>query len=128
MFKMERLIFAMATHEGWTPKGFDGNVDGSRSYRNHNPGNLRSSPFQCGTDGGFSVFRSDLVGYMAMEYDITMKAMGKTTTGLNGDSTIKDLINVWAPTTDGNNTQKYLDDVCALSGLAPTTKLKELLK
>lgn len=127
MLKIDKLMFAMCQHEGWTPAGAPGNPTGSVAFRHHNPGNLRSSIFQSSVVDGFAVFSSDLVGWMALQHDISMKAMGKTTTGLNGESTLEDFIKVWAPSSDGNDTKAYLNAVCAQSGFLPTMKLKELL-
>ena len=120
-------MFAMAQHEGWTPAGTIGNPLGSVAFRHHNPGNLRSSIFASSVVDGFCVFSSDLQGWMALQYDITMKALGKTSTGLNGESTLIDFLKVWAPSADGNDTAAYINAVTLVSGLMPTTKLKELL-
>jgi hypothetical protein len=128
MFKLEQLALAMITVEGWYWTGQKSYAQGSRSFRNHNPGNLRSSPFQVGNDGGFAVFRTDLEGWQAMIWDLQNKALGKTITGLNGNSTLKDLIWKWAPPSDNNNSQAYLNAVCRMTGFLPTMKLKELLE
>ncbi len=117
----------MATHEGWTPAGFPGNPNGSQSFRNHNPGNLRSSPFQCSTSNGFAVFKNDSIGWFAFENDIKAKAKGNTLTGLNGESTLRQLIFVWAPPSDNNDSETYLKTICFMTGFAETMKLKELL-
>ena len=93
-----------------------------------NAGNMRSSPFQCATEGGFAVFANDALGWNAFQYDLMQKAKGNTQTGLNGESTIKELIYKWAPPSDGNNSEQYLQAVVQLSGLAQDTKLKDLLE
>ncbi len=124
---MERLALAMAEHEGWTPCNFQGNIFGSRAYRNHNPGNLRSSPFQVAKSSGFSVFKTDADGWYALLYDLMIKATGQSTTGLTGKSTIKELIYKWAPASDGNNPDSYLADVLKMTGFSADTKLNELL-
>lgn len=124
--KIHRLMFAIAQHEGWFPVGSGSNPEGSKSFRNHNPGNLRSSIFESSNVGGFSVFESDALGWHALYYDILKKRRGETSTGLTGDSTIKDLIDVWAPAEDHNSPIDYLNDVVVISGLAPDTKLEEL--
>lgn len=124
--QIERLMLAMSEHEGWYPTGTNGFPDGSRAYRNHNPGNLRASPFECGTAGGYAVFRSDFVGFMALHWDLMQKAKGNTTTGLGPESTLRDLINVWAPPGDGNNSEAYVQSVVQKSGISADTKLKEI--
>lgn len=127
MFKLEQLALAMATVEGWRPQGKTATAGGSRSYRNHNPGNLRSSPFEVGKDGGFSVFKTDWDGLTAMIWDIRQKAQGNTSTGLGPEKTLLDLIKVWAPASDNNDPAGYLMQVCKMTGFSATMKLKELL-
>ena len=120
-------MFAISMHEGWIPTGAPGHPTGSQAYLHHNPGNLRSSIFQSGSHNGFAVFKSDIQGWMALEFDIMQKVRGKTVTGLNGESTNEQFINVWAPKADGNDTASYLNSVCATTGFDPSMKLKELL-
>jgi hypothetical protein len=124
--KIEALMLAMAEHEGWHPIGKNGFASGSRSYRNHNPGNLRASPFACGNDGGYAVFRSDMVGFMALHWDLMQKAKGNTSTGLGPKSTLRDLIHVWAPPSDGNNSDAYVQSVSKKSGISADATLEEI--
>lgn len=126
-FKIERLMAAIAAHEGWYPVGSAEYPEGSFSYRNHNPGNLRSSPFSIGTRGGYAVFKDDATGWKALEYDITQKAKGQTVTRLGPKSTLRDLIFVYAPPSDNNNSEKYLADVMKMTGLEEGTTLESLL-
>jgi hypothetical protein len=128
MFNVENLARAIAEREGWTPLGCNNNLSGSVTYRLHNPGALRSSPFEVGKSNGFSIFRTDLDGWNALVWDLTQKAKGNTSTGLTGESTLRDLIFKWAPSSDGNKPELYLAFVCLKTGFAPTMKLKELLK
>lgn len=127
MLKLDRLAMAIAEQEGWKAPNPAEKYQGSRSYRNSNPGNLRSSPFQVGTDGGFAVFNTAMDGWAALKWDLKQKAIGNTRTGLNGDSTIKELIFKWAPVDDQNDPQSYLNNVCKMTGFTPETKLKELI-
>jgi hypothetical protein len=126
--KVDRLLEAMAEHEGWYPAGTPGYPNGSMSYRNHNPGNLRSSIYQVGTVNNFAVFKNDWIGWIAFQHDIMQKARGNTSTGLGPKSTISDLIYKWAPPSDNNNTEAYIKSVEAKSGLSRTMTLGELFK
>lgn len=130
MFSMTRradlLIEALIQHEGWVPPSAGNNYMGSRSFRNHNPGNLRSSPFSIASVGGFCVFRTDQVGLMALHWDLLQKAKGNTRTNLSGKSTIRDLITVYAPSSDGNNVEAYIKEVVAVSGLPESTTLADI--
>lgn len=130
MFAMSRradlLMDAIIHHEGWVPPSPQNDLQGSRSYRNHNPGNLRSSPFAHSTVGGFAVFRTDQMGLLALHWDLLQKAKGNTSTGLSGKSTIRDLITVYAPSNDGNNVEAYIKEVVAVSGLPESTTLADI--
>lgn len=119
-------MLAIRDHEGWYPIGVNGYQNGSRSYRHHNPGNLRKSPFECNSVDNFSVFSSDHVGYMALHWDLLMKAKGQTSTGLGPKSTIAELLYKYAPPSDNNDTEAYIEDVCKKTGLSRTTTLDEI--
>jgi hypothetical protein len=124
--KIERLMLAMANHEGWEPPTATQAGYGSRAYRHHNPGNLRASPFAHSIVDGFAVFRSDFVGWMAFHWDLMQKSKGHTNTNLGPESTLRDLIFTWAPPSDNNNSEKYLQEVIKDSGLPETITLKEI--
>jgi len=66
-------------------------------------------------------------GFAAARWDIMQKARGNTSTGLNGESTLAEMLAVWAPISDGNDVGRYVENVCYMSGLEPTMKLKDLL-
>lgn len=123
------LALAIAEHEGWNPMTGGGN-DGATptvAYRNHNPGNLRSSVFEIGQRDGFAVFLNDQVGFAALVYDIWCKAQGKTVTKLTGASSIRDLVYVWAPPHE-NDTENYIKFVEMRTGLPSSTTLSQLLR
>lgn len=125
--KLDRLTLAMASHEGFNAIGPGVPPGGNRAYRNHNPGNLTASPFAIGSDGRFAIFAHDMDGFAAMRLDIRKKALGQTTTGLNGNSTLKDLIDVWDSGDLPITRKQYLEDVLTKTGFAATMKLSELL-
>jgi hypothetical protein len=127
--KLIKLCNAMAEVEGWKP---DGNFEKqakfpSVAYRNHNPGNLRSSPMSLGQRDGFAYFYNDATGMFAMQWDIMKKCKGETTTTLSGDSTISDLILIYSCST-GDEFNNYVKRVCEMTGLEPFTQLKEIIK
>jgi hypothetical protein len=124
--KIEALMLAMAEHEGWSPETPQTAKGGTVAYRNHNPGNLRSSPFAHSTKDGFAVFRSDFVGFMAFHWDLMQKARGNTVTGLNKNSTLRDLIFVWAPPSDNNNSEQYLEAVMKKTGFPASITLGQI--
>lgn len=116
MTRLETLADAIKQYEGW--------FFGSRSWRNNNPGNLRSSQFQSGQAGGFATFSSYASGWLALWYDLLCKCVGRTRTRLTPESSLYDLISVWAPNEDGNNSLAYTMFVAKKCGVSPDTKLK----
>lgn len=127
MLKLDHLILAMADEEGWNAIDAATGYEGSASYRRHNPLNLRASRMAIGAESGFCVFRSDMDGFAAAKWDIMSKAQGQTSTGLTGESTLADLIKVWAPASDDNDPVGYLQHVLQRTGFPATMRLKELL-
>lgn len=102
--KLEDLGVAMAKMEGFY-------ITGSRAYRNNNPLNLKFKHQPLSVipdDDNFCVFDSVFDGWKTCYNDLKAKIEGRTSTGLNGKSTIKDLIFTWSHT----DQQAYLDFVC----------------
>lgn len=76
---------------------------------------------------GYAVFATDGEGWAAARADIIAKATGQTKTGLGPTSTIEQFITVWAPPSDNNNTQAYIQAVLTATGFAYNMELKDLL-
>jgi hypothetical protein len=127
-YKLGKLLLAICNYEGWETPNQKNGYKGSRSYRNNNPGNLRKSAFECDNIDNFSVFKSDFIGWNALQYDIMQKCKGKTVTKLTPNSTIADLITVWAPSSDGNHTRNYIDYIVKETGLAENTRIGTLIE
>ncbi len=123
---IERLIFAIQMHEGWIAIGDPLHPNGSVSYTHHNFGNLRASPFAIRIYNGYAVFRNDFVGRFALWFDIFEKAQGKGQSTLNGNSTIAEMIKVYAPPSDNNDDEAYLTSIENISGLKRTDTLASL--
>jgi hypothetical protein len=124
--KIERLMIAIGEYEGWYERGSKQFPNGSMSYRNHNPGNLRASPFASSSVDGYAVFRNDFIGWMALHWDLMQKARGNTVTGLGPKSTLRELIYIYAPPKDNNNSEKYLNFVLQKTGFKENTTLGEI--
>jgi hypothetical protein len=104
MLPIEALADAIMQFEGWHRD--------SRSWRNRNPGNLRpTSPLQKQDGQNYRVFESLAEGFMALREDLAAKFSGSH--GLTLDSTLLDLLNVYAPAGDQNNPSAYAAFVCA---------------
>lgn len=97
---------------------------GSRGLRNNNPGNLRMTnikwqgkiPNAQNTDGAFEQFTDVRFGIRALIKDISGDIKNK---GLN---TIQLLINAYAPGSDGNNVNAYVNHVSSYTGI-PITQI-----
>lgn len=92
-----------------------------RGLRNHNPLNIISVATngwqgQCGTDGRFCVFESDIWGYRAA-FKLMNSYNRKWVLDVGG------IIQRWAPPSE-NNTELYITRVCLLTGFDP---LKQIL-
>ncbi|MGH9770412.1 MAG: hypothetical protein ACRD4Q_01720 [Candidatus Acidiferrales bacterium] len=100
MDHLEAVADAIQQFEGWGPD--------TRSYRNRNPGNLRSSPFSHRQDAdGYAIFDSLDQGYNGLLYDLTAKFCGEGRFSVGQDSTLLELFEVWAPSVSGNHPKQY---------------------
>ncbi|HAF2255035.1 TPA: hypothetical protein G8N49_003964 [Salmonella enterica] len=95
--------------------------DSARGIRNNNPGNLeysKTNPWvgQTGDDGRFAKFETPEHG---------IRALGRNLLSYQrqGIDTVNDIINRWAPPSDNNNTDAYIQAVCAQLGVTPDQPL-----
>lgn len=101
---------------------FANNPSLPRGLRDNNPGNIRPSTKykwdgQVGSENNYCVFIDVEHGIRAMAKDL----MAKIGRGLN---TIAKYVPVYAPPSDNNNTQGYINRVCAATGFAPDEVLQ----
>jgi hypothetical protein len=108
----------------------EGNAPGSISNRNNNPGNLvyagqaGASP---GGAGGFAQFSTPAAGQAALEAQITLDATRGTDITGRPTTTIAELINSWAPSSDPrNNTPAYVASVGIQTGYDVDAPLSSL--
>lgn len=98
---------------------FEFTVDKSkpRGYRNNNPLNIRisdnawSGKIANNTDGSFEQFEDMAHGYRAGFLNMKTHING-------GNNTIRKLINVWAPASDGNDPESYANKVASAAGIS----------
>ncbi len=113
-----KIASAIAGEEGYFSS--DPNV---RPRRDHNPGDLRAAPWLIHPqkDGGFWKAASDAEGIAGLYHQLALDiARGMT---------LRQLVNSWAPTSDGNNSARYLADVMRRTGIADAdTPLWNLLE
>ena len=111
---------AKQTITNWTPDMFEVTINEGAAVKNNNPGNLRP----VGKVKGFKKYGSPEEGYVALIKDIQAKKMGNTRTGLNPDSSLSDLIAVYAPAIE-NDPKKYTKFLADnLPGVSPDTPIK----
>jgi hypothetical protein len=113
--RLYRLARAIEELEGWS--------EGTRSFRNKNPGNLRSSKFADGQEGGFAKFGNYFQGMCALMWDLWCKCSEMTTTNLKPHSTIGELAAVYAPAEDGNDPERYAQSIASFLDLPVDTRL-----
>ena len=93
----------------WAILRFEGFRSGSMSWRNRNPGNLRSSSLAYKVREGYAVFESFERGWAALIRDLRAKFAGApyTSTGLGPNSTLLEFFEKYAPGSDGNKPRGY---------------------
>jgi hypothetical protein len=110
MTPLETMADAIMNFEGWIPKGQTNAVpNGSRSWRNRNPGNLR--PFnttQARDADNYRVFSSLIDGFAALLADLNHKLL----IDFAPTNTLLDVMNKYAPTGDTNNPTQYTIFIC----------------
>jgi len=102
---IQLIAEAIQIHEGWIPPNTK-NPRGSTSFRNNNPGNLKfvGQREAIGKDErGFAIFPSVEAGKRALHSDLNAKFTR------NPNLTIEGLISVYAPASDDNDEQSYVN-------------------
>jgi len=110
MTPIEAMADAVMSFEGWIPKGQVNAVpNGSRSWRNRNPGNLRPySSAQPRDADNYRIFSSLVDGYAALLADLSKKLH----VDFPPTATLLDVMNKYAPTGDANNPTQYATFLC----------------
>mgnify|MGYP007100077729 CR=1 FL=1 len=109
---VNEMCLAIQEYEGWYP--------GSVSYRNNNPGNIRS------VSGPFLVFPTYEKGFAYLKDYVTRACTGKHA-AYKPTMTVAQFFAVYAPTGDNNQPDKYADWVCKKLKILTTTKLEDLI-
>ena len=100
-----------------------GGKEGVRGLRNDNPLNIRQGKSQWvgmrekQTEKSFVQFKSRVYGYRAA-FVLLKNYIGK------GKDTIGKIIAKWAPSSDGNNTQSYINYVSSTTGINASHALR----
>lgn len=84
------------------------------SVRNNNPGNMKSPK-----TGKFSMYQSPEEGMAAMQNDLLLKISGQSRAMGGKPPTIRNVITTWAPPSDNNDTNAYINFVSSQTGQDP---------
>ena len=142
MNRLNEFCLAIKIREGWGGPGTTVNgvyyPNGTLSFRNKNPGNLRWSKYQAGQRCSlikkqcYAYFDSEEDGNAALEFDLQAKCTGNTRAKdasgklLNPDSTILNFCEAYAPSSDGNRPLKYAEFLASRLNLSISSHLKEI--
>lgn len=118
---LDLMCKAIKKHEGW--------FEGSRSWRNKNPGNIRKGQWSLaiGYDkDNFAIFKTEEDGMKTLKTMITNAATGKSNI-YNPDMSLVNFFKKYAPSFE-NDTHRYSSVVGEYMKVNPFTfKLKDLL-
>lgn len=109
---LDKFCLAIQEYEGYYP--------GSNSYRKHNPGNIKD------INGNFVVYSNYATGWAALKNYVERACTGKHK-AYKPDFTIKQFFNVYAPSSDNNNPDKYAIFVANKCGVPVTFQIKDLI-
>lgn len=116
--RMEDWALAIKEFEGW--------FVGSRSYRNHNPGNLRYSKYQLGLDsGGYAIFKDYETGWKALLFQLEIAVDGRSNVYKPSD-TLLEFFSKYAPSSDNNHPETYAKFVANKLGVDLNTEIRLL--
>ena len=107
---------------------YEGYFEGSRSWRNKNPGNLRfvGQPKAIGKDDkNFCIFATYQDGFNALTQMLTNACTGKSKT-YKPDMSLLDFFSLYAPSTDKNNPSAYAFWVADKLNVKPDDPIKNL--
>ncbi len=126
--KLNLWAEAIKEHEGWfaPSKAYP---EGSKSYRNNNPGNLRyvGQPSATGPDKtGFCIFPTYKDGFNALVSMLKNAATGKSKV-YKPTMTLLDFFRTYAPAADSNNPDAYADAVAKKIGVRSNTVISTLV-
>ncbi len=128
--KIDAWCEAIKDHEGWyVPGQVDGYPDGSPSFRNNNPGNLRyvgQKRASGRTANGFCIFMTYDDGYTELKEMLIRACTGKSN-HYNPEMSLLDFYEVYAPASDNNIPISYAKAVAKRIGVDITTQIKTLL-
>ena len=115
---MTKLAYLISRQEGF-------GITGAAPTVRHNPGDLRHSPHSQHPGGpahanDIGTIDTDAHGWSDLERQLQIYA--------EEGMTLSQMVALYAPPTDHNNTSAYLNFVCTGMGMGPGTTVSEALK
>ncbi len=127
--KIFKMAYAISIAEGWYfDRMENANFLGSQSYRNHNPGNLRSSTYQVGIDSGFAVFENDQVGFYAIVHQLWLYASGNSKFAKPNDTIEKVMSRYNSLPIATDDFQNYISIIEKIGGVSRKDPISILIK
>lgn len=131
MNKIKEWALAIQAHEGFYKPGERGFVNGSKSYRNNNPGNIRYMGIfrnmALRDDGSnFCVFETYEKGLAALE-TLLIRACTGLSTVYSPEHSLLEFYERYAPRSDNNDPKSYAMAVANRLNVPVNTKIKDLL-
>ena len=128
-YLIEKMAEAIKEHEGYfVPGQYEEYPEGSLSFRNNNPGNLRFAAQYGAHSGnnGFAVFDTYQDGWRALIHQIEIAASGRSKV-YAPEMTLYQFFSVYAPASDRNNSRLYAEKVAHHMEVSPLFVIKDLL-
>lgn len=126
--KLFKVAYAIIIAEGWKPRLYEGATDGTASYINHNPGNLRSSPFQLAeAPNQFSIFENDLVGFYAVAWQLWAYARGHNPLVPPKDTILDAIATYTALPYGSQDLENYITIIEKVGGVSRTDPIGSIL-
>jgi len=126
--KLDNWAEAIKEHEGWFSPSTS-YPNGSKSFRNNNPGNLRyvGQLSATGADKtGFCIFPDYATGLEALKTMLRNAGSGKSRV-YHKEMTLLDFFKVYAPSFDDNNPERYAGFVAERIGVSINTQINTLI-
>lgn len=126
---LNAFCLAIQKHEGWILPGKPGYPNGSRSFRNNNPGNLKyvgQANATAKDDKGFAIFTTYEHGFSALKAMVRNAATGKSAV-YHPHDTFYAFFRKYAPAFDNNNPLAYAEAVAKAVGVPPETTISSLV-
>lgn len=126
---IDSFCLAIQEFEGYFAPGVNSKYpNGTISWRNNNPGNLRPAGQigMTGSKGGFAVFKNYEVGYQALYHQVEIACNGKSKV-YHPNMTILEFFSKFAPSSDGNYPKIYATFVANKLGVSVDFVIRNLI-